>query len=72
MIDKLPCRSIRPTWVNPASNMTIRYLSHPTLRLAFIQVVNEPTMVYVVSDEPLPGSFVEAEAVVEQWRVDNG
>lgn len=52
-IDRLPYQKVRPTWGRPSSAMTVRYLSHPDLRLAFIQVISEPEMVYVVSDETL-------------------
>ncbi len=72
MIDRLSYRQCRPTWGNPATGMTARYVTHPDLRLAFIQIVGEPGSVYVVSDEPLPASIVEAVAVVEKWRSEHG
>ena len=51
--------------------MTVQYVAHPDLRLAFIQVIAEPGMVYVVSDEPLPVSCVDAVEFVQRWRVEN-
>lgn len=71
-LDRLPYRAIRPTWANPSSAMTVRYVAHPTLRLAFVQVVSDSEYVYVVSDETLPGSLDEAAAVVTRWRMENG
>ena len=72
VIDRIPYRQVRPTWGRPAANMTVRYLAHPDLRLAFIQVIDEPEHVFVVSDQPLPASLEAAILVVEQWRSENG
>lgn len=71
-LDRVPFSKVRPTWANPSSHMTVRYVAHPSLRLAFVQVADEPMHVYVVSDEPLPGSFDEAVAVVAKWRTEHG
>lgn len=71
-IDRVPYETVRPTWANPVTNMRVRYLSHPDLRLAFIQTIDDPEFVYVVSDQVLPVSLDEAHAVAAQWRVDNG
>jgi len=70
-VDRALTADIRPTWVGPPSNMRVRYLSHPDLRLAFIQAVEEPDTVYIVSDEPLPETLDEAVAVITKWRVDH-
>lgn len=71
-LDRLPYRDIRPTWGRPSSQMTVRYVSHPDLRIGFIQVPFDPEMVYVVTDEPLPADTDQAMAMVEKWRLDNG
>jgi len=71
-IDRLPHAEVRPTWGTVASNMTVRYLAHPALRVAFIQSNEDPDMVYVVSDEPLPQNIDQAAAMIESWRMSNG
>ena len=71
-VERLESSDIKPNWPRPTSHMTTRYLSHPDLRLAFIQVADEPELVYVVSDEPLPETVGEAIAMVEKWRDKNG
>jgi hypothetical protein len=70
-IDRLPYSEVKPHWRHPSAAMTARYLSHPELRVAFIQSQSEPDMVYVVSDEPLPETLDEAVAVIAKWRGDH-
>lgn len=72
MIDRVLYQTVRPTWGRPSSSMTVRYVAHPDLRLAFIQTLVEPGFVYVVSDEPLPDSLEGAILIVEKWREANG
>ena len=70
--DRLPCAEIRPPWTRFSAGMRIRYLSHPALKVAFIQSVDEVGMVYVVSDDRLPETLDEAAAIVAAWREENG
>jgi hypothetical protein len=62
--DRVAYQSVRPTWGRPSSSMTVRYVAHPELRLAFIQTIVEPGFVYVVQDEPLPESLEMAMLIV--------
>lgn len=70
--DRVAYQTVRPTWGRPSSAMTVRYVAHPDLRLAFIQTVVEPQYVYVVSDEVLPDNVDSAMSIVERWRAENG
>lgn len=71
-LDRVPFQTIKPTWGRPSTHMSIRYAVHPSLRLAFIQTMEDPEYVFVVSDERLPISIPEAIAVIERWRSENG
>jgi hypothetical protein len=66
--DRLPCANIRPDWFDFPED---RYLSHPSLRVAFIQIRDDPAMVYVASDQKLPETWNEAAEMVAAWRSEN-
>jgi len=67
-IDRLACLEIHPTWAaKPARRMKL----HPTLRLAFVQIVEDPEMIFVISDEPLPETLNAAVAAIMAWRSQN-
>lgn len=68
-VDRVPCRDVKPHWLSRPGD---RYMAHPELRVAFIQSVAEPDMIYVVSDEKLPTSVFEAAQIVIEWRAQNG
>jgi hypothetical protein len=68
VIDRCITRQIIPEWQTPRGD---RYMSHPSCRTAMIQLLAEPEFVYVVSDDRLPESVIEARAMVEQWRTDH-
>lgn len=68
MIDRLPVLDIMPAWGIPKGD---RYVSHPAVRTAMIQVMTDPTVVYVISDQKLPESIAEAVGMVEQWKVED-
>lgn len=68
MIERLPVMDIRPSWEDPKGN---RYVSHPSLRMAIIQVLDDPEFIYVVSDQVLPTSSEGAVTMVTKWREAN-
>lgn len=65
MIDRLPCKDIKPLWMVKPAN---RYESHPALRTAAIQCLDDPGAVYIVYDQKLPVSIPDALAMIVQWR----
>ena len=65
MIDRMDVNAVIPSWGALPAN---RYMSHPSLRTAVIQMLDEPGVVYVVSDEALPRDNEEAKAMVIKWR----
>lgn len=66
MIERLPVGKIMPTWSNCIAD---RYVSHPIeMRVAIIQMVDEPESVYCVSDEMLPNSIATAREIVRKFR----
>lgn len=69
MIDRLPMDVIMPTWSTQGGT---RWLSHPDLRVAMVQLQDEPDWIYVISDEALPPTLERAVAVVIHWRASNG
>lgn len=68
MIERLPISEIMPAWQTPKAD---RYVSHPSLRTAMIQVLAEPASIYVVTDQKLPVSVAEARAMVSKWNETN-
>lgn len=65
-IDRIPCIAIDAYWARHPED---RYVAHPPLRLAFVQLLAEPAVIYVVSDQPLPETFERAVVAIEEWRV---
>jgi hypothetical protein len=65
MIDRHPIRKIIPDWSICHGD---RYVSHPSLRTAMIQLMDEPETVYCISDETLPMSVEHARQIVYRWR----
>jgi hypothetical protein len=57
---------VRPDWSDPKG---VRYVSHPRLRVAMIQLLDDPDKVYVVTDQALPRSIADAIEIVEKWRI---
>lgn len=68
MIDCHPVRDIIPEWSICRGD---RYMSHPSLRTAMIQLMDEPETIYCVSDETLPMSIEHARQIVRSWREAN-
>lgn len=66
MIDCLPVSEIKPEWSTCSGD---RYVSHPQLRTAMIQLLDSPEKIYVVSDQTLPRSVEEAKNLVRDWRI---
>ena len=67
MIESQPVSLIRPTW---AMKSATRYVSHPDLRFALIQLEGE-TVVYCVTEQKLPESLQEAVEMITAWKVEN-
>jgi hypothetical protein len=65
-IERQDVLTIRPEWGDPKGN---RYQSLPALRIAFIQLLEEPEFVYIVTDQALPESVAGAVGMVQQWRI---
>lgn len=68
MIERLPVMEIRPSWEDPKGN---RYVSHPALRMAIIQVTDDPEYIYVVTEQMLPTSTDGAVTMVTKWKEAN-
>jgi len=68
MIERCPVNEIMPAWQTPKAD---RYVSHPSLRTAMIQMLAEPASLYVVTDQKLPTSIAEARSMVMQWNQSN-
>jgi hypothetical protein len=56
---------IHPAWLRPVGD---RYVSHPHLRIALIQLMDDKEHVYVVTDQALPFDMASARRQVENWR----
>jgi hypothetical protein len=69
MIERMAVNDIRPSWSNPLGD---RYVSHPDLRFALIQLMDDPNYIYVVTDQVLPAGIVHARDMVAEWRQTNG
>lgn len=65
-IERLPCAQMRPGWANPQGD---RFQSHPTLRFAIIQLMDDEDHVYVVTDQALPAGIGDARDMIIAWRV---
>jgi hypothetical protein len=68
MIERLPCGTIKPPWTTRPAD---RYLSHPHLNIAIIQTLFDPEFVYVVTEQVLPISVLDAVSMVVQWRTEH-
>lgn len=68
MITRHPVGDIIPMWSQVIGD---RYVSHPVLRTAIIQLLDDPGHVYAVADEVLPDSMESARKLVQKWRDDN-
>lgn len=65
MISRHPVMDIIPMWTQVAGD---RYVSHPALRTAIVQLLDDPDHVYAVADEMLPDSIESARKIVAKWR----
>jgi hypothetical protein len=68
MIEACDVLEIKPSWQRCAGD---RYIAHPSLRTAFVQVMSDPKTIYVITDQKLPSNVREAISMVEQWRADH-
>jgi len=68
VIEKVATKVILPHWLDHPTN---RYRSHPSLRVAFIQRLDEPETIFVVSEQALPQSTAEAMEMIDKWREAN-
>jgi hypothetical protein len=68
-IERVACADLSDEW---SAHPCDRYLPHPAQRTAFVQLIAEPGAVYVLYDEPLPASFMEALAAINMWRMTDG
>lgn len=68
MISRHPVMDIIPMWSQVVGD---RYVSHPALRTAIIQLLDDPGHVYAIADEMLPDSIVSARKIVARWRETN-
>ncbi len=66
MIECMPVAQIRPSWSRPIGD---RYVSHPDMRFAMIQLMDDPANVYVVTDQALPFDIESARRMVNEWRI---
>ena len=67
-IERAPAKELLPHWLDKPQN---RYRSHPSLRVAFIQRLDEPETIFVVNDQALPQSTAEAMEMIDKWREAN-
>ncbi len=51
--------------------MADRYMSHPFMGRAIVQLTDDPDHVYVMTDQALPRSAPEARQIVTAWRIAN-
>jgi hypothetical protein len=65
MINRVPVKAVMPQW---ASYPADRFATDTTTQTAWIQVLRDPTYVYMVTGEPLPGSIAEALALAGRWQ----
>jgi len=77
MIDRLPVREIKPTWEADPANRFVAHdecnlLAYDHLRIAFVQIKDEPDVVYVITEQELPKSIDHAIQVVSEWRLHYG
>jgi hypothetical protein len=68
MIKRMPVNHVRPAWASPVGD---RYVSHPDLSFALIQLMDDPEGIYVVQDQTLPVGIVSARDMVARWREAN-
>lgn len=68
MIQRMPVKHVRPAWETPLAD---RYVSHPDLSFALIQLMDDPESVYVVQDQALPVGMANAREIVSKWREAN-
>lgn len=66
MIECLPVTRVKPEWEVCSGD---RYMSHPGLRVAFIQLMDSPEKIYCVSDQALPRSLQDAVEMITSWRI---
>ena len=67
-IERVAMVDVMPSWAVAGGH---RFLSHPELRLCFLQLSHETEIIYVVSDQPLPETLNDAIAIVEAWRISH-
>ncbi len=69
MITRETCLSILPNWLDAPAD---RYLAHPDIQAATIQVTDDPRYVYIMTGEPVPTSVADARRIVAEWREKKG
>jgi len=64
MITRHPTEEIIPGWESRPAD---RYLAHPDLQAATIQLAADPAHVYVVTGAKVPETIGEAMAMAGEW-----
>jgi hypothetical protein len=61
MIVRCRIEDVVPGWVGLSAD---RYMTLTTTMTCYIQTMDDPSGVYVVTDEPMPNSMVEAHRMI--------